>query len=82
MMRRGGGGGGVEMARALAAEYKGGADIIPANATDDEDRVEDNDEDDDKQRRQQGDGRDSDGDGGVSRHWLWWSGRTSPRWPQ
>ncbi len=44
------------MARALAAEYEGGADVVPADAADDEDGEEDDDDDDDERRRQQGDG--------------------------
>ena len=60
----------------MAAKYKGGADVVPADAADDEDGEEDDDEDDDERRRQQVDGKDSDGDGGVSRHRPWWSGRT------
>jgi hypothetical protein len=82
MMTRRGGGGGVATAQALAVEYKGGVDVVPANAADDEDGEEDDDEDVDERQRQQGDERDSNGDGGVSRHWPWRSGRTSPRWPQ
>ncbi len=70
------------MARALAAEYEGGVDVVPADAADDEDGEEDDDDDDDERQRQQGDRRYSDGDGGVSQHRPWRSGRTLPRWPQ
>ncbi len=73
---------GGAMPRALAAEYEGGADIIPADAADNEDGEEEDDDDDNERQRQQGDRRDSNGDGGLSRHRPWRSGRTLPRWPQ
>ncbi len=62
------------MTRALAAEYEGGADVVPADA---EDGEEDDDDDDDERRRQQGDGRDSDGDGGC--HGIGPGGAGGPR---